>query len=53
MANLLVRGVDDALVQSLREQAAAHRGSVEPEHREILARGRGTSMIFHPQGFSY
>ncbi|MBN3753554.1 DNA-binding protein [Paraburkholderia sp. Tr-20389] len=37
MANLLVRGLDDALVQSLREQAAAHGRSVEAEHREILA----------------
>jgi plasmid stability protein len=38
MANLLVRGVDDALVQSLRELAAAHGRSSEAEHREILAR---------------
>jgi antitoxin FitA len=37
MANLLVRGIDDALVQSLREQAASHGRSVEAEHREILA----------------
>ncbi|MFM0289551.1 FitA-like ribbon-helix-helix domain-containing protein [Paraburkholderia megapolitana] len=37
MANLLVRGIDDALVQSLREQAAAHGHSAEAEHREILA----------------
>lgn len=38
MANLLVRGVDDSLVQSLRELAAAHGRSAEAEHREILAR---------------
>jgi plasmid stability protein len=38
MANLLVRGVDDALVQSLRELAAAHGRSSEAEHRAILAR---------------
>lgn len=38
MANLLVRGVDEALVQSLREQAAAHGRSAEAEHRDILAR---------------
>jgi len=38
MANLLVRGVDEALVQSLRELAAAHGRSSEAEHREILAR---------------
>jgi antitoxin FitA len=37
MANLLVRGLDDTLVQNLREQAAAHGRSVEAEHREILA----------------
>lgn len=38
MANLLVRNVDEALVQSLREQAAAHGRSAEAEHREILAK---------------
>lgn len=37
MANLLVRGVDDALVQALRERAARHGRSAEAEHREILA----------------
>jgi plasmid stability protein len=38
MANFLVRGVDDTLVKSLREQTAAHGRSAEAEHREILAR---------------
>jgi plasmid stability protein len=38
MANLLVRGIDESVVQSLREQAAAHGQSAEAEHREILAR---------------
>ena len=38
MANLLVRGVDESLVQSLREQAALHGRSAEAEHRDILAR---------------
>jgi plasmid stability protein len=37
MANLLVRGIDDALVQALRERAARHGRSAEAEHREILA----------------
>ncbi|HVE07530.1 MAG TPA: Arc family DNA-binding protein [Paraburkholderia sp.] len=37
MPNLLVRGLEEALVQSLRERAAAHGRSVEAEHREILA----------------
>jgi len=37
MATLLVRGIDEALVQRLRERAAAHGRSAEAEHREILA----------------
>jgi len=37
MANLLVRGIDDSLVQALRERAAVNGRSVEAEHREILA----------------
>jgi len=37
MADLLVHGIDDALMQSLREQAAGHGRSAEAEHREILA----------------
>jgi len=40
MANLLVHGIDDALMQSLREQAAGHGRSAEAEHREILALAR-------------
>ena len=37
MANLLVRGIDETLVQALRERAALHGRSAEAEHREILA----------------
>ena len=37
MANLLVRGIDEALVQALRERASRHGRSAEAEHREILA----------------
>ena len=37
MANLLVRNVEESLVQSLRERAAKHGRSAEAEHREILA----------------
>ena len=37
MANLLVRDLDDALVQALKERAARNRRSAEAEHREILA----------------
>lgn len=38
MANLLVRGVDDALVSALKERAAKNGRSAEAEHREILAK---------------
>jgi plasmid stability protein len=48
MANLLVRNLDDALVQNLREQAAAHGRSVEAEHREILAQA-----LFQPKKLSF
>ncbi|MBN3819997.1 DNA-binding protein [Paraburkholderia sp. Se-20369] len=41
MANLLVRNVEDSIVQSLREQAAAHGRSAEAEHRAILAEALG------------
>ncbi|KVL27303.1 FitA-like ribbon-helix-helix domain-containing protein [Burkholderia sp. MSMB1835] len=41
MANLLVRNVDDTIVQSLREQAAANGRSAEAEHRAILADALG------------
>ena len=37
MPNLLVRGVDEALVKALKERAGAHGRSAEAEHREILA----------------
>lgn len=37
MADLLVRGVDEALVRALKERAVAHGRSAEAEHRELLA----------------
>lgn len=37
MADLLVRGIDEALVKALKERAVAHGRSAEAEHREILA----------------
>jgi plasmid stability protein len=37
MADLLVRGVDDALVQALKKRAGAHGRSQEAELRAILA----------------
>jgi plasmid stability protein len=37
MADLLVRGVDEALVRALKKRAGAHGRSQEAEHRAILA----------------
>ena len=37
MPDLLVRGVDEALVKALKERAGAHGRSAEAEHRAILA----------------
>ena len=37
MPNLLVRGVDDELVQALKKRASAHGRSQEAELRAILA----------------
>jgi len=37
MADLLVRGVDEGLVQALKKRAGAHGRSAEAEHRAILA----------------
>jgi plasmid stability protein len=37
MADLLVRGVDEALVRSLKARAGQHGRSAEAEHRAILA----------------
>jgi plasmid stability protein len=37
MADLLVRGVDESIVQALKKRAGAHGRSAEAEHRAILA----------------
>jgi plasmid stability protein len=37
MVDLLVRGVDEAIVRALKERAGRHGRSAEAEHREILA----------------
>jgi len=37
MADLLVRGVEDAIVQALKKRASAHGRSAEAEHRAILS----------------
>jgi antitoxin FitA len=36
MAQLIVRNVDDDLVQRLEQRAAAHGRSAEEEHRQLL-----------------
>ena len=36
MANLIVRNVDDAIAQALKERASRHGISAEAEHRRIL-----------------
>lgn len=37
MPDLLVRGVEESLVEALQEQAVRHGRSAEAEHRELLA----------------
>lgn len=37
MANLLVRNVDDSIIDALKAQARKHGISTEAEHRRILA----------------
>jgi antitoxin FitA len=37
MADLLVRGVDDAIARALKQRAGANGRSAEAEHRAILA----------------
>lgn len=38
MANLVVRNVDDDIVQALKKRAGRHGRSAEAEHRLILAK---------------
>lgn len=37
MSNLIVRNIDEGIVQSLKERAARHGRSMEAEHRALLA----------------
>ena len=48
MANLLVRGVDEAVVKALKKRAGTHGRSAEAEHREIL-----TSALTRPRRRSF
>lgn len=43
MADLLVRGVDEAVVRALKKRAGDHGRSAEAEHRAILA-----AALLHP-----
>jgi antitoxin FitA len=36
VSDLLVRGLDESIVQALKERAAKHKRSAEAEHRAIL-----------------
>jgi antitoxin FitA len=38
MAQLIVRNIEEAVVEALRREAAKHGRSAEAEHREILRR---------------
>jgi plasmid stability protein len=48
MPTLLVRGLEEALVECLRKRAASNNRSVEAEHREILA-----EALCHPKKLSF
>jgi antitoxin FitA len=48
MPTLLVRGLEEALVERLRKRAASNSRSVEAEHREILA-----EALRHPKKLSF
>jgi plasmid stability protein len=43
MAQLIVRNIEDELVQELKIRAAQNGQSAEEEHRQILRRALGTS----------
>ncbi len=43
MADLLVRGMDESVVQALKKRAQEHGRSAEAEHRSIL-----TAALLHP-----
>lgn len=43
MANLIVRNIDEAIVQALKMRASKHGVSAEAEHRKILEQ-----VLIHP-----
>lgn len=48
MATLIVRNVDDAIVQALKQRASRHGVSAEAEHRQILEQA-----LLHPPKKSF
>jgi antitoxin FitA len=48
MANLIVRNIDDAIVQALKQRASRHGVSAEAEHRKILEQ-----VLLHPPKKSF
>lgn len=48
MANLVVRNLDQDIVDALKQRAAQHGRSMEAEHRALLA-----ELLLHPKGKSF
>ncbi len=48
MANLIVRNIDEAIVQALKQRASRNGLSAEAEHRKILAK-----VLLHPPQKSF
>ncbi|MEB3210250.1 MAG: DNA-binding protein [Leptolyngbyaceae bacterium] len=48
MANLIVRNIDDAIVQALKQRASRRGVSAEAEHRKILEQ-----VLLHPAKISF
>lgn len=48
MASLIVRDIDDAIVQALKQRASRNGLSAEAEHRNILAK-----VLLHPTRKSF
>jgi plasmid stability protein len=47
MADLLVRGIDDDVVQALKERASLHGRTVEAEHKNILVAALARPQLGH------
>jgi antitoxin FitA len=48
MANLIVRNIDESIVQALKTRASQHGVSAEAEHRKILQQ-----VLLHPPKKSF